>query len=87
MKALAGIKTVDSIKELEEVFKDYLIKEFNLDKNFSKYPLVELRISNLDLKDVISPNYIVEWQGMSDVVGEYIKELNFNVSCKIRIRK
>jgi len=84
-----GVKTIDDYKKMEEKFKEYLIKEFGIDKDFDKYPLVEVRVSNFDKKDAMSPGYIYkdDISGMSDMVGNYVDEITFSVHVKIRQTK
>ncbi len=83
---LTGLKTIEDYKKMEEKFKEYLIKEFGLDKGFDKYPLVELRVSNFDKKESISPGYIYGMGDDSDVVGDRIDEITFSVHALIRLK-
>jgi len=66
---------------------EYLTKEFGIDKDFDKYPLVEVRISNINKIGSISPSYIYKIGNSSDVVGDWVDEVTFSLHAKIRLRK
>ncbi|NQT03563.1 MAG: hypothetical protein HQ580_16160 [Planctomycetes bacterium] len=87
MEVLTGVKTIDDYTKMEEKFKEYLIKEFGIDRDFSKYPLVEIRVSNLDKAYVLSPTFGVRQGDLFDMVAEYVDEVTFSVHAKIRLRK
>ena len=80
MDVLTGVKTIDDYKAMEEKFKEYLIKEFGLDSEFKDYPLVEVRVSNLNKTDSLSPAFA--WR-----VSNYVDEITFSIHAKIRIKK
>jgi len=87
MDELTGIKTIDDYTKMEEKFKEYLIKEFGLDRDFSKFPLVEVRVSNLDKINGLSPPFECRDRNYFDVIAEKIDEVTFSVHVKIRLRK
>ena len=87
MEESIGTKTIDDYTKMEEKFKEYLIKEFGIDRDFSRYPLVEVRISNLDKIKAHSPTFEYRQDDFFDIVAECIDEVTFSVHVKIRLRK
>lgn len=87
MDELTGVKTIDDYTKMEEKFKEYLIKEFGIDRDFSKYPLVEVRVSNLDKKEALSPAFGHRDGDLFDMVSNYVDEITFSIHAKIRLIK
>ena len=87
MDVLTGVKTIDDYKAMEEKFKEYLIKEFGLDSEFKDYPLVEVRVSNLNKTDSLSPAFAWRDGELFDMVSNYVDEITFSIHAKIRIKK
>ena len=87
MEESIGTKTIDDYTKMEEKFKEYLIKEFGIDRDFSRYPLVEVRISNLDKTNTLSPPYVYRAGDLMDCGADFVDEVTFSIHAKIRLRK
>lgn len=84
MEIPIGVKTIDDYKKLEETFKEYLIETFGVDKEFDKYPLVEVRVSNLNKIEAHSPPFAYRDGDFFDMISEATNEITFSIQVKIR---